>query len=189
MKKGLVYLIFMLGLTYKFHAQENLVPNSSFEDTTQCPFNPAQIALAPPWVDPTNASPDLFNTCSDGGYVGVPNNICGFQLARTGSGYAGFATYYAGSSTREYIQVQLSNQLQIGKNYYCEFYVSLADVQSVAANNIGAYFSNIAITGSSGQVFNCIPQINNNPIVNPLIDKLGWTKISGNFIASGTENY
>ena len=34
-----------------------------------------------------------------------------------------------------------------------------------------------------------IPQINNDPIANPLTNKIGWSKIAGNFIANGTENY
>jgi hypothetical protein len=119
----------------------------------------------------------------------VPNNIGGYQYARTGSGYAGFETYSAGGDFREYIQVQLDSQLIINKNYYVEFYVSLADTQRVAANNLGAYFSNIIITGSSGQVLNYTPQINNDIVANPLTDAIGWTKISGNFISNGTENY
>ena len=192
MKKALKYFLCLASLSSgegwaEAYAQ-NLVPNPSFEDTLHCPFNPAQVSFAPPWYDPTNASSDYFNACDNAG-VGVPDNDSGHQLARTGNAYMGLYTYYSGMSVREYIQVKLIHQLKTNKNYCAEFYVSLADTFSLAANNIGMYFSNTAITGSSGTVLNMIPQINNDIITNPLTDKIGWTKVSGKFISNGTENY
>lgn len=189
MKRIVIYLFFLFSNAFNINAQVNLVPNHSFEDTTQCPFNPFQINFAPPWTDPTSGTSDLFNVCNNGGNVGIPNNIAGYQLAKTGSGYAGIGTYGAGFNHREYIQVVLDSQLIINKSYSVEFYVSLADTQRVAANNIGAYFSNTAISGSAGQVLNFIPQVSNNPSTNPLTDYIGWTRVFGNFTAIGGENY
>jgi hypothetical protein len=187
MKKLLLYFI---GSTWicDTNAQVNLVPNYSFEDTTQCPNLFGQIYYAVHWTDPTNASSDLYNSCANNN-VGVPFNGEGFQVPNTGNGYAGFITYSQGVDFHEYIQAQLDSQLQSSKTYYVEFYMSMADTQTVAANNVGAYFSSNAITGPSGPVLNYTPQISNDPIGNPLTSKTNWTKVSGSFVASGTENY
>lgn len=183
------FFIFLFTLsTLNYRAQTNLVPNPSFEDTLQCPFNPAQIAFSPPWYDPTNGSSDYFNNCNGSNY-GVPNNIVGFQLARTGKAYAGLYTYIPGFNYREYIQVQLLSKLSANTSYCVDFYISLADTFNIGANNIGAYFSDTAISGIFGQVLNVVPQINNDISINSLNDKVGWIKISGSFMANGNESF
>jgi hypothetical protein len=79
--------------------------------------------------------------------------------------------------------------LQLNKIYSVEFYVSLGDTLYVASNNIGMYFSDTAITGPNGPPLSVVPQINNDPVANPLTDKIGWTKVSGTYTSNGTENY
>jgi len=189
MKKRIYILsTLILSITaFRSYAQ-NLVPNYSFEDTIQCPFLPGQVSFASPWYDPTGASSDYYNACNQND-LGVPDNIEGKQIARTGSAYTGLLTYSQGADFREYIQAKLISKLLTNKKYCMEFYVSLADTQTVAANNIGMYFSDTAISGPPIPVLNVIPQISNDIILNPLTDKTGWTKVSGNFIANGTENY
>lgn len=61
---------------------QNLVPNPSFEDTLQCPngdFNNIKF-----WINPTSATPDIFNSCSTDGFTGVPVNYFGNQSASMG---------------------------------------------------------------------------------------------------------
>lgn len=193
MNKTLSYYFFIaFSLVYlgskQSLAQTNLVPNPSFEDTLQCPFNPGQIVFAQPWSSATLASTDYFNACNAGG-LSVPSNDGGYQFARTGVAYAGIHTYIPSFIYREYLQVELSSMLLLNRNYQVEFYVSLSDTVYVGANNMGAYFSNDAITGVSGQVLNVIPQINNYAMTNPLYDKLNWMKVAGSFISDGTEKY
>jgi OmpA-OmpF porin, OOP family len=107
MRKIFFYIIFFNCILCKSDAQTNLVPNSSFEDSTQCPFNPGQISFSIPWITPTGSSSDYFNACN-GGNVGVPNNAGGNQLARTGNAYAGIDAYGAGTNVREYLQDKLN---------------------------------------------------------------------------------
>lgn len=189
MFKKSLHIVLILLAVKTISAQVNLVPNPSFEDTLQCPFNPAQVSFAPPWYDPTLGSPDYFNNCNGGNY-GVPINAVGFQFARTGKAYTGLYTYANNIITlREYIQVFLNSSPYSGKRYSVEFYVSLADTMSVATNNLGLYFSDIPVTAAVGAVINVIPQVTNDTINNKLSDKSGWTKISGDYIANGTEQY
>lgn len=184
------FIIFLFVLsTLDFRAQTNLVPNPSFEDTLQCPFNAGQIAFASPWSAGTVASStDYFNSCNSGG-IGVPINDGGHQFPRTGNAYAGLYMFFGfGFEWREYIQVKLISQLNFQKNYKIEFYVSLADTISIASN-ISLYFSDTAISELPGQRLNVIPQFSNDLITNPLIDKNNWIKVSGIYTATGTENY
>jgi len=50
MKKILLFLIFLNIFSILY--SQNLVPNSSFEDTLWCPFNTMQINAANHWFAP-----------------------------------------------------------------------------------------------------------------------------------------
>ncbi len=184
-----LYIAFLLFVAVSLPAQVNLVPNPSFEDSTECPFNPA-IEFASPWYDPNNGSSDYLHSCNSGNY-GVPNNTLGHQNARTGLAYAGAYTFTNNTFVfREYIQTPLISVLLVSRSYLIDFYVSLGDTFSIATHNIGLYFSDSAITtAASGGVINVIPQVANDVVNNQLIDKIGWTKISGTYVANGSEQY
>lgn len=185
------YRIALLScLLFVFKAQgQNLVPNPSFENFSSCPTDGAQLDLAVPWFNPTMDTPDYFNAC----YVGpsplpvdVPSNYFGYQLARTGNGYAGFVTFFTTPNGREYIEVKLLDSLIIDRNYCVTFYVSLTDSCRWATSRIGAYFSTDSIYSNDGYVLNYVPQVE-NPFGNIITDVNNWTKISGAFTAAGGE--
>ena len=92
-------------------AQQNLVPNGSFEDYTICPTSPSQVYVAIGWNDPTNASSDYYNSCATlMSLVGIPTNQFGRQFAYDGNAYLGFATYdISYKNYREYINIKLIN--------------------------------------------------------------------------------
>ena len=83
--KKIILLIIFYSLLSTIKAQ-NLVPNWSFEDTTQCPNSGGQINFAAPWYNPNTASPDYFNQCGTIGFQFL--NVWGYQIARTGQAYA-----------------------------------------------------------------------------------------------------
>lgn len=187
MRTGFIILTLTMGIIFTSPAQ-NLVPNPSFEISTQCPDNPGQVSFAPPWTDPNDGTSDYFNACGTNGQ-GIPTNFTGNQLARTGDAYMGLSVYYNDiENWREYIQVQLNSTLEYNKNYTVEFYVSLADTV-YTATNVSLYFSDTAISGTTAQILNVSPQIVNDMLANPLTDKLGWTRVSGTYTANGNENY
>jgi hypothetical protein len=195
MKKIICSFLFVLLMT-KAHSQQNLVPNGSFEVYSQCP-DPAtldpmpdnMIDLATSWGNPTGWSPDYFAACvSETSGYNVPNSGWGFQNARTGNAYAGLVSM-AETDAREYIQTELTESLIAGKQYSITFYVSFSHISTYASNNIGAYFSNTPISVTHSSFLPYTPQISNNPFTNPLTDTLGWTEVSGVFIAQGGEKY
>ncbi|MEI6488788.1 MAG: T9SS type A sorting domain-containing protein [Bacteroidota bacterium] len=187
MKKIKQAILFLVLIQTHSFAQVNLVPNYSFEDTIHCPIGPGYLNYARSWTQ--IGTSDYYNICANGP-VGVPSNGAGYQYARTGNAYAGFYTWGAGIDIRECIYAKLDSTLTPLHKYCVEFYVSLGDIGNVACNNIGVFFSDTAITPTSvNDLFLLLPQVSNNPITNPLTDKIGWTKVSGNFIAAGGENY
>jgi len=189
--KKLVFIILLIThyslLTTVLHAQ-NIVPNPSFEYYTQCPNNISQLNFSFPWQNPTSGSPDYFNACDITQITSVPNNGWGYQYAHTSVGYSGIYCYNKLVFSREYIQVQLKDSLKQDTSYCVSFYVSLADKSDYAVNNLGAYFSDTAITSTNYSNLPYIPQVANSSN-NPLTNKTGWTKVSGSFIASGGEQY
>lgn len=179
----------LVGLAVK--AQVNLVPNPSFEDFSDCPFSTSSLNYAIGWINPTGYSPDYFNACDTGMFAGVPKNSFGIQSAKTGYAYAGIITMIE-TDSREYIQSQLTDQLLANYTYEVSFYVSPADVSTYVSNDVGAYFSAApihSIPANSLLYLPYTPQVQNNPITNPLNARDTWIKVSETFTASGGEQY
>ena len=51
------------GITGSSASVQDLIPNSSFEDTDCCPSSFSQLNCAQNWVQASNATSDYFNTC------------------------------------------------------------------------------------------------------------------------------
>lgn len=199
MKKLL--LLFLLFTIYRspftgLHAQ-NLVPNPSFEDYTICPDNQCQIIRATNWKS-FGYSPDYFNACTTNPLYSVPYNCDGYQFAASGVAYAGLYVYnYSTSYKREYIGVELSETLNIGKKYYFQMKVARPFGSGIycATNNIGVLFSTVSyeILDTCGHT---TPSALNNPINyaniydnNIITDTANWTTVDGSFIADSAYRY
>ncbi len=187
-------------------AQNNLVPNWSFENIQNfpppCSSGYAPISDATGWVNPTNVDgPCIFNEvdtviCLPLPYpeFAVPSNIEGWQYAKTGKGYTniqtlGFGNSISGSNVREYIQTQLIDSLQKNKTYCLSFFVSLEDSTSnYATSRIGCYFSPNAVSNYTQDLISVTPQVE-NPYHNFITSKTNWTAIQGTYTANGGENY
>jgi len=179
-------------------AQQNLVPNPSFEDTITCPYHSNTINYScHNWYTSLNyGSADHFCICSNKdsiifGYPfsGVPRNFIGSQNAQHGNCYAGIATYVGGITFKEYLSVKLIEPLKTGAKYYISFNISLADSCIYAVKNLGVLFTSSVFNQGSFGVPNFLPQIK---FTSPAfyVDKINWILISdSNFIANGNENY
>lgn|GEM_PF-627553 len=204
-----VYLSIIALLFPALLYAQNLVPNSGFEVYNACPNNLSDIAYSPgytlfptvdKWVGPvSNTSPDYYNTCGTGN-VSIPNGIFGYQMPHGGNAYVGIvlweAQYTAGVLTydyREYIQCKLLQPLQAGRNYCVSFYISPTISNSlqynyIAVDKININFYNIQIgdnTNTSLSLPNSIPNINGTYVT----DTAGWTKVSGVYNATGSEQW
>jgi hypothetical protein len=188
-------LCWLIGVFFTCMSSEaqNLVPNGDFEQYSGCPTGFQQIDSTLFWFNPSSCgTPDYFNQCANPSGVGVPDNYYGFQQGHSGGGYSGIVLYSTigmFSNSREYIEVPLLSPLISSQCYHFEMYVSLANYfSSITTDDIGVYFSNIAIIG----VNNCHPLPYTPQIINStgfFTDTLNWTLVSGDYTALGGESY
>lgn len=180
---------------------QNLVPNPSFEEVVKQPCNLVSFGesisnYVRNWRTPTGGTSDIWFLDS------IQSNNCGQNLIRyqekphTGKYCAGMAVStinVIGSRKpyREYIQVNLSKPLEVGRIYYVEWYVMLQSRARYAANNMGAFFSTEPISrienkDNFGDLLPYTPQVNETKI---LLEQKKWVKISGCFEAKETYQY
>ncbi|MBX7183103.1 MAG: hypothetical protein K1X82_13410, partial [Bacteroidia bacterium] len=193
-KIGLVFLGFLVGVSQP--RAQNLVPNPSFEEYSDCPTTEGQLENATGWVNPNPASqatPDYYNSCNCQNTnvfnLCVPHSTIGYQQAHSGVAYAGVFTFsYLVSNAREYLQIKLSDTLVQRRKYLVGFYCSLRDdLCNLATNNWGAFLSRDAISKNIFLI-DTIPQLVNGSGI-PLTSKTEWMLVSDTIEAEGGEAY
>ena len=203
MRKIIHILCFLICLNGKTsHAQINLVPNPSFEDTINMqPIvrqNPHGFSLDKfiyGWRGKAVYFSEIFPPSSApiGASIsrGVPSNCCGYQNAKTGIAYTCVNTFKLDPnhvSRRIYIQCKLIQPLQSGKKYQVEFYVSQSDSLHYTNKSIGAFFSTDSFAVIYSYLIDSVPQIQNQTN-NSLNNTQGWVLVRDTMIANGNEQY
>lgn len=184
-----VIVIILVFVSHICFAQ-NLVPNPSFEDYSSCPFQIGQIGFADGWTS-FRETPDYFNSCANFSQpaVGVPINTRGNQSAFNGNAYAGFFAFAKSQpNIREFLAIELSQQLQVGQQYFISFWVSLSDTISLdcAINKIGARFSTIPFSQSIPLAIDNFSHVHSDLIIS---DNQVWTRVAGSFISDSLYQY
>ena len=170
-----------------FTNAQNLVPNPSFEDFEDCPFLAGQISEAYGWYNALGSC-DYYHECGNNGF-GIPINKGGGGQARTGMAYGQLATWSRLiENGREYVGIELIEQLQTNVDYRIDFYISLQDSLNHAVRNIGAHFSGLPHQPGLSAFLALTPQVQYEDTAF-LDEKLGWMRVSGTFTASGGERY
>lgn len=190
------FLLFLLDFCCEIKSQTNLIYNGDFEQYSSCPntiSTPGNIEMTKcvGWTNPTDATPDYFNTCNNSinNVVGIPYNNVGFQYSKSGNGYMGLIPFeFDGISYwYEYIQGVLTSQLIKDKWYDIVLYVSLADgYADIAIKNLGVYLSQNSFSISGSNKLNYIPQFTANFFIT---DTLNWVKVEGKIKSTGGESY
>lgn len=196
-KSVLNIILFFLFAYSSLKAQQNLVPNGSFEEYYDCPNSVGavgnnQLEKCKFWYKPSDATSDYYNSCQTDITTGVniPSNWFGWQQAYDGTGYVGLTIYVEeGIENCEYIQVRLTKPLKACEKYHVGFRVSLGDYCSRATNTLGLRLDKTPIFqmqpfNFSG--FELPPHIFSESVIT---DTLNWKLISGDFIAEGGEEY
>lgn len=201
--KHIYFFLLLCSMFYNSKSQ-NLIANSSFENTINnydCSGSYANYQISAPvfgapfidsWLGVQ--SPDYFNTsCFSAspyqyGY-GTPANRFGEIQPKTGNAYSGFIVFAIQGEYKEFVFQHLSSPLISGKSYCLSFYVSRADRNQYAIKNIGAYLSATIPSSNSPTTnyFNFIPQVENQSGF--ITDTTQWTQIQGCFTANGGEQY
>lgn len=182
----------------------NLVFNPSFEEHLECPRKidaKGVLTIVEAWYQPTAGSADYFNRCATRDCT-VPQNKLGHQQPRTGDAYCGI--YCSKDNYREYLQTQLCEPLQPSCRYRVSFHVALSENSTVAVSSIGALFTSERVADSGRGMLmhkshNSLGSLVSQTIATPFIpqvvadrvlsDTSGWMEISGEFTASGGEEF
>jgi gliding motility-associated-like protein len=206
MQKHVYALLSIVASVSAGFSQTNLVPNPGFEEYDDCPVccytiqtSLTSFPYVSDWFAPTAGTSDYFNTCGDESTSGgIPNTYWwGYNPSHLCDGMVGFFAYEDFSSYREYISTQLFEPLVAGVQYYVEFYATTAFNPCsgglydfiIATDEVGAYFSDDAITEwSTYDYLDVEPQIQNEEGIY-LEDSATWYKISGIYTAVGGEQY
>jgi hypothetical protein len=193
-----LFLLLLLTLT-KLSYNQNLIPNGSFEQITFCPNSFAPIDSVLFWMNPAfsilfggnGGSPDFFTSCASFQTFSTPYNFLGYQVAHSGSVYAGLVVKGYTSEFREYIEVPIystNGPLAPNQCYHFEMYINLGNNCMFTTHNLGIYFSDTAVHGINNYfALPFTPQITNTLGNNP--DSINWTLVSGNYFASGGETH
>jgi hypothetical protein len=173
---------------------QNIIPNPSFEEYTECPHDYGQSLNLLNWF-PAYGSPDLYNACDGNDTCGVPENVAGYQQAATGNGYIGMGCYSNDppDGFRELLGVRLDQALVPGTTYYVSFKVSWTTgypnpdlYVRYASNKLGIRLRMNSLVGLDWFPMENIAQMYSDSIVS---DSLGWTVLSGHFVADAPYQY
>lgn len=189
------FQLLILFITTTLFSQ-NLVVNPSFEDCTHCERSMGQFDKnVSDWSTPSKGSTDYFNYKGKKSY----NHYNGYQKSRTGIAHAGIYVFTE-KNYREYVQGTLTETLEKGKEYTVTFYVSLAEQSTKATTDLDILFTEEKLK-KCYRYNSCEKQIKPKKATDKKFtkveidrerfyrEKLGWTKITFTYTASGFENY
>ncbi len=198
--------LFLISLFFFFSSNvycqhcygENLIPNPSLDSFSICPDNGWQIDRAVPWTQPLyQSASSAVNQCM---FDGNPTQMdtAGYRKINWRSeGMAYLIIWEDWSPWRTYIEVPLKHSLEAEQCYYGEFWVLTHNVSREGIDAIGMYFSDTLVKVKSDTIIvgdtiglikpvYALPQIS-NPTGHILKDTANWEKVSGTFVANGTE--
>jgi hypothetical protein len=191
-------LLAVLMLSPQLRAQ-NLVPNWSFEELTSCPHYLGEVEKASGWlIFRGEESCDLYHVCGVPDTTEVPANWLGYQWPASGSAYAGIYAYAGGDpwpyEGREYFGIELAQPLTVGVEYHATLKVSLTTEYEgfgtwryrYACNNMGLLFSTEYFFEHD---LDPVPSRAHVRSAQVIEDTVGWTVISGSFVADSAYRY
>jgi hypothetical protein len=176
---------------------QNLVPNPGFEETDSCTFGLGLGALYH-WYS-ANGTPDHLQSCQPYGTAnGLPLNLFTFQHPFEGHSCVGMFTYHQNGldEQREWIMTTLVEPMVPGHTYYCSF-------RANAGFGGNAQYPQIWLANDKvGMLFTTQdrpwlwgdpepPRPNVAHLLHPTIlsDTVGWTLVSGSFVADSAYQY
>ena len=187
--KTVINTLFLL-LFFTTTEAQNLVINPSFEEMEYCPsdFTQQNLKSLTKWTQAGDGTPDHFNSCSK--KVGVPNNMFGQQMARTGNGYAGLGTYLNNHNRyREYLLGSLSRPLNPGEQVCITLYYSAADNCQFVHDGFGVLLSAQPPKAIASKPLLLKEVSLSNPKFIMMDDAEQWVELSGYFVAKGGEQF
>ena len=201
MKRIVLFCFVLFCLVIKSKSQ-NLVPNPSFEQYTDC--NNIYIYNALNWCAANTLAgvSAYYNACHVNTLHTTPSQsfdacFTSYQVPHTGLAYIDISSYVQSTTQESTVsQVKLIDTLKAGKVYCVTYYVSVWNNAKYTIDKLGALlmptpfscWSTSVITPTVAIAGNYTPQVVTTPGV-AIGDTLNWTEVSGSFTAIGNEAY
>lgn len=176
---------------------QNWVPNPSFEETDTCSFGLGFGGLQD-WFSAYLHADYLQGCLSYGTGNGLPLNSFTFQEPLDGSSCIGLFSYYQNGveQQREWAMVELMEPLVAGQTYFASFYANAgfggnAQYPQIwlASSNIGMLFTVHPRPWVQGDAYPPTPNLSQVRRTSILTDTVGWTLVSGSFVADSAYRY
>lgn len=173
---------------------QNLVPNGSFEEYTDCPDYWDQLGGNVTGWSVCSPSPDYFNACRDSSDFDVPFNWRGYQGASHGRGYSGVGTYQWNSPNfREFICAELLQPLVPGVPVDLSMKVALGGFGSNwlysprwTTRGIGMLLTTQPLEWSTGSSYPNTAQLYLDSV---FMDTTNWALLSTTYIPDSAYHY
>lgn len=122
----------------------------------------------------------------------IPNSSYAHQWPHSGKSViiSGFYSYNI-NNNRGYPRNRLKTTLKAGYTYCATMYVNLSDQSTYGIDALGMYFGDSTldtIKKCNDPITYLAPQVE-NPINTVLTDTMNWIRVTGTFVANGTEKY
>lgn len=178
--------LLLLALAHSLAHAQNLVPNYSFEEHSDCPDAFNLIELSTHWYksDVNNLPPhhvDYIHTCGTSEFQ-APNAYWGFQAPATGDAHAAISTRSPlATDYRENIFAELIAPMVPGVSYTMSMRVSHTDLSRSATNNLGIKLA----TSPDFPIDNT----SHMHTANVLADHDNWLLLSGTIVADSAYSH
>lgn len=177
---------------------QNLVPNPGFEESDSCSFG-SGLGTIHSWYSANN-TPDQLKGCQPyGSAYSLPLNLWSFQFPYDGDFCLGLITYHqngANDEQREWVMAPLLEPLVPGQSYYCSFRANAgfggnAQYPQIwlANDKVGMLFTTQDRRWDQGDPFPAKPNYAHVLYPDILADTVGWTLVSGSFVADSAYQY
>jgi hypothetical protein len=178
---------------------QNLVPNGSFEEYSECPLFLGELeSKCDFWfgsiVNPNvpidqNPTPDWYHSCGINAGMQPPDVAVGYQLPNSGNGMAGFLIFRInGTLQREVVGVPLIEPLEIENEYVVKFSL-VCDGElgnSAAVSKIGFRFTTFPTFNSTEEI---VDDFAHGTIDEVVSDTLNWNTFEFSFTADSAYEY
>jgi hypothetical protein len=190
-----ILVLFCSFIHFSVLAQVNIVGNPSFETLINCSTSNA-IKYAKYWNGLDSATTVCGGLLQNVCFGNVPATGYGFQLPKTGNGFAREQSYCTSATCfspyyRTYPKNRLLSTLIANKVYCVKMHINSENIAPLAIDSYGIYLGDASLDTIKycGMPLTFLtPQIQNIP-GNYISDTLNWIEVSGTFTATGTEKY
>ncbi|GAA4847703.1 hypothetical protein GCM10023331_35530 [Algivirga pacifica] len=173
-------------------AQENLIPNASFEEITTQSRGHSFLSNVANWYNANQRKPQGLYGTPDHMYINTAQPLKGVQAnihPRTGSSALGLITYMQRvGNYREYASVMLKRSLEKGHKYQVTMYVSNGHhtaYGSIATNGLGVALSKVNPQQYYYEPLTLEPQF----YIKDILYTTEWNKVTFEFVAEDSYMY